>query len=69
MGKIEKLLVKMRNNPQNWKIDDVDRIANHYGFEKRLASGSHITFKHPYLSTILTIRARKPIKPIYSYFK
>ena len=65
MGKIEKLLAKMRNNPQNWKMEDVDRIAGYYGFEKRLASGSHVTFKHPSLTTILTVPARKPIKPVY----
>lgn len=65
MGKIEKLILNMRNNPQNWRIDDVERIASYYGFTKRLASGSHVTFAHPLLTDILTIPAHKPIKPVY----
>lgn len=55
----------MRNNPHNWRIDDIERIASYYGFEKRLASGSHVTFEHPLLTEILTIPAHKSIKPIY----
>ncbi len=65
MGKLDKLIAKMRNNPLNWKINDVERVASYYGFSKRLASGSHVTFEHPLLVDILTIPAHKPIKPIY----
>lgn len=65
MGQLDKLIAKMRNNPLNWKRDDVERITNYYGFRKRLASGSHVTFEHPLLADILTIPAHKPIKPIY----
>ncbi len=65
MGKIDKLITKMRNNPRDWKIEDIELIASYYGFKKRLTSGSHVTFQHPLLVEILTIPAHKPIKPIY----
>ncbi len=65
MSSIEKLLRQMRNNPRDWRMDDIERIANHYGLQCRKASGSHVTFTHSTLWEILTIPARKPIKPIY----
>ncbi len=65
MSKIEKILEKMRNNPQDWRVEDVERIACHFGFAKRTTSGSHVTFSHQKLVHILTIPARRPIKPVY----
>ncbi len=44
MGKIDKLIAKMRNNPRDWRIEDIECMAIYYGFKKRLASGSHVTF-------------------------
>ena len=65
MPKLEKLLSKMQNNPQNWKIEDIERVANHYGFKKRTTSGSHATFSHPDLVQILTVPVHRPIKAVY----
>ena len=41
------------------------KMKSYYGFKKRLASGSHVTYQHPLLVNILTVPAHKPIKPIY----
>lgn len=65
MSGIDKLLKKMRNNPLDWRIEDVEKLASHFGFFVRKTSGSHVTFSHKKLQQILTIPARKPIKPIY----
>lgn len=65
MSKLEKLLNAMRSNPQDWKIEDIDRVVEHYGFKKRTTSGSHVTYSHDKLVQIITIPARKPIKPVY----
>ena len=35
MTKIEKLLTKMRNNPRDWKIEDVKVIADRFGIKYR----------------------------------
>jgi predicted RNA binding protein YcfA (HicA-like mRNA interferase family) len=65
MSKLDKLLLKMRNNPIGWSIEDIERVANNFGFVKRTTSGSHITFYHQKLSNIITIPYKRPIKPIY----
>lgn len=65
MSKSDKLLVKMRNNPRDWHIQDIEKVAAYYGFEKRHHSGSHVTFSHAKLDQILTVPAHRPIKAVY----
>lgn len=55
----------MRNNPHDWKIEDIEKVAHEFGFIRRTTSGSHVTFSHQKLINIITIPARRPIKPIY----
>ena len=64
MSKVEKLITKMRNNPLDWRIEDVKIIADRFGFEYRQPGTSHVTFR-TIKGEKLTIPAHKPIKPIY----
>jgi predicted RNA binding protein YcfA (HicA-like mRNA interferase family) len=65
MSKIEKLLAKMRNNPQDdWNIEDIKILANKYGIEHRQPGTSHVTFRTQ-TGKKLTIPAHKPIKAVY----
>ena len=64
MGKIEKLLNKMRNNPRDWRIDDIKSLANRFDIEYRQPGTSHVTFRTS-SGEKLTVPAHKPIKPIY----
>jgi hypothetical protein len=64
MSKIDKLLTKMRNNPRDWKIEDIKAIADRFGIEYRQPGTSHVTFRAGTKEKV-TIPARKPIKPIY----
>lgn len=61
------LLARMRNNPAgDWSIQGVEAVCREYGLLFRLGSGtSHCHAKHPAAREILTIPARRPIKPIY----
>ncbi len=65
MVKIEKLLVKMRLNPYDWRIEQLESIAKHYGVSIRKSGGSHVVFTHPDWLEMLCVPARRPIKPIY----
>lgn len=65
MAKVDKLLRDMRNNPRDWRIDDVITVARRHGFEIRNPRGSHVIFCHPGLTEILSIPTRKPVKPVY----
>ena len=63
----DKLLEKMRANPRNdWRIEDVQTLANRYGLSisRPKRGGSHVTLRHN-SGAMLTVPARRPIKPVY----
>ncbi len=64
MGRADKILEKMRNNPQDWRIDDLKVVALAFGVEWRQHGTSHVVFIRPDGRT-LPVPARRPIKPIY----
>ena len=65
MAIAQKLLEKMRNNPRDWQIEQLEMIASHYGINVRKPGGSHVVFTHPQWVELLSIPAHRPIKPIY----
>ena len=64
MVTLQKRLDKMRNNPRDWRIEDLQAIARVLGIEYRSSGGSHVVFRSS-CGIHLTIPARRPIKPIY----
>lgn len=64
MSKIEKMLLRMQNNPQDWQIDELQYLAKRFGIAWRQPGTSHVTFRHPNGAKI-TVPAHRPIKPIY----
>lgn len=64
MNKLEKLILKMRNDPRDWLIEDVKAIAERYGIRYRQPGTSHVTFRTK-SGEKTTIPAHRPIKPIY----
>ena len=64
MSRIEKLIAKMRNNPRDWQIEDINAIAERFGIEYRQPGTSHVTFRTNSGEKV-TIPAHKPIKPVY----
>ena len=60
------LLEQMRRNPAgDWTIRDVEGVCREHGLLFRTGKGSHCHAKHPAAREILTIPARRPIKPVY----
>ena len=60
------LLEEMRRNPAgDWRISDIETLCRNYGVNFRFGKGSHATVQHPAPREILTIPARRPIKPVY----
>lgn len=62
------LLDRMRSNPAgDWTIGDIERLCRSYGIDCRSPSGggSHYKIAHAEIADILTIPARRPIKPKY----
>ncbi|HTY65492.1 MAG TPA: type II toxin-antitoxin system HicA family toxin [Alphaproteobacteria bacterium] len=65
-----KTLEQMRNNPRNnWNIADFEKVCSalaDYGVMMRPpARGSHYKVTCDGIDDILTVPARRPIKPIY----
>lgn len=65
MTRSHKLLEKMRHNPGDWRIDEIETVAKHYGINVRKSGGSHVIFDHAEWVELLSIPSRRPIKPIY----
>lgn len=61
------LLERMRRNPAgDRQIGDVEAVCREHGLLFRAGKGtSHCHAKHPAAREILTIPARRPIKPVY----
>jgi hypothetical protein len=43
MVKADKTLEKMRNNPMNWHLADLEAVACRLGIAVRRGKGSHVT--------------------------
>jgi predicted RNA binding protein YcfA (HicA-like mRNA interferase family) len=64
MARADKRLQKMRQNPRDWRIEDIQSLAGSLGIEWLHDGGSHVIFRSPYGEHV-SIPARRPIKPIY----
>ncbi|MFH1033819.1 MAG: type II toxin-antitoxin system HicA family toxin [Pseudomonadota bacterium] len=65
MSKAEKILQQMRNNPKDWRIEDLETVAGRYGLDIRRHGGSHVIFSHPEVIQHVTVPAKNPVKPPY----
>ena len=64
-GKRAKLLEAMRNNPRDWRIDDLISVARQFSIECRNHGGSHHIFSYPGIEDNVSVPAHRPVKPIY----
>ena len=62
----DKLLERMRANPRDWRIADIERLCAAHGIAcTPPRKGSHYKISHLGVPMILTIPAHRPIKPVY----
>ena len=60
----EKKILAMRNNPRDWRIEDLKTVAQRYGVTCDQPGTSHVTFRAPSGGKV-TVPAHKPVKPVY----
>lgn len=66
MARAEKLFAAMRDNPRDWRIEDIVAVCAVFGIAcTPPRKGSHYKVKHERMTDILTIPAHRPIKPVY----
>ncbi|MCS6954425.1 MAG: hypothetical protein NZM33_16390 [Bryobacteraceae bacterium] len=64
MGNAAKILKRMRNNPRDWRIEDLKVVADQFAIDYRQYGTSHVVFRHP-VAGLLTVPSARPIKPVY----
>ncbi len=64
MARAEKLFGRMRANPRDWRIEQLQTVAKAYEVAWVQDGGSHCTFRTP-KGDKLSVPAKRPIKPIY----
>jgi len=62
-----KLLLKMRKHQIGWRIEDLQCVAAEHLLEWRTPGrgGSHVVFSAPGVREIVSVPAKRPIKPVY----
>jgi hypothetical protein len=63
MASATKILSRMRDNPRDWRIEDLKVLADHFGVAYRQHGTSHVGFRFP-VGT-LPVPAARPINPVY----
>ena len=60
MSKKQKLLEKIKNNPQRIRFQEVDKLLVSIGFDKRQPRGGSSHYTYSYKDIIITIPYKKP---------
>ena len=62
-----KALRKLRKTAVGWRIEDLQRVAEESLIQWRRPGrgGSHVIFSAPGVREIVSVPAKRPIKPIY----
>ena len=63
MARAARTLERMRANPRDRRIEEVEAVAHGCGLSSRRGKGSHTVFLAPGKSGRLAVPARKPIRP------
>jgi len=63
--KCKKTLNKMKVNPKDWRIEQLETVAKQYGVAVRKTGGSHVVSDHNEWIELLCVPAHRPIKPVY----
>ena len=63
----DKTLEKMRKSQVGWRIEELQVVAEANRVEWRMPGrgGSHVIFCAPGVREIVSVPARRPIKPVY----
>jgi hypothetical protein len=62
-----KTLLSLRKNPKGWRIEELQKVAGENGVDWRRPGrgGSHVIFSAAGVREIVSVPAKRPIKPVY----
>ncbi|MBQ3225193.1 MAG: type II toxin-antitoxin system HicA family toxin [Oscillospiraceae bacterium] len=64
MPPIEKILNKMKNQPNGIRISEIDKVLTHYGYRLDRQRGSHRQYINKN-GDVITIKDESPAKAVY----
>jgi hypothetical protein len=67
VARADKILAQMSANPKgDWRIEDIEIVCKRHGFVCLAPRrGDHYKIAHPNYREIVTVPARRPIRPVY----
>jgi len=65
VGKQGKAITATRNNPRDWRIEQIESVAASAGLKVRKNGGSHVVIQRDGCPLEVCVPARKPIKAVY----
>ncbi|MDT7855264.1 type II toxin-antitoxin system HicA family toxin [Rubrivirga sp. S365] len=67
MSKHDKLLARLLRGTSDasFSFEELRSVLLRLGFEQRAPRGSHYTFSHPAVPSILTVPKHRPVKRVY----
>ena len=63
----DKTLLRLRRNQKGWRIEELQTVAGENGVDWRRPGrgGSHMIFSAASVREIVSVPAKRPIKPVY----
>ena len=65
MTKRDKLIERLKNNPNNVRFEELQTLLLSFGFEERQPSGGSSHYTYTYGTCVQTIPKHKPVNKIY----
>lgn len=65
MATLEKIILKMKQQPHGIRPEEADRVLNAYGYTAVRQKGSHKHYLHLGTGDLITIKQETPLKKVY----
>jgi predicted RNA binding protein YcfA (HicA-like mRNA interferase family) len=65
MPSVEKIIEKMRNQPNGIRFKEAEKVLNYLEFYETRQKGSHKRFKNTETQEAITIPEKTPLKAVY----
>lgn len=64
MANVDKIAARMKNNPRDWRIEDVKTVARNFNITWRQHGTSHVIFTRAD-GKVAPVPVARPILPVY----
>lgn len=65
MPDVDKIIEKMKNQPNGVRPEEVEKVLKSYGYENARQKGSHRHYLNRATGDLITIKQENPLKKVY----